>query len=106
MSQIFRQKTFSDERISLLEIDACVRILEPLVVHHESFDEEFLEAGRRPTAELHTARGADPVPNGENGVEIVKLDFTAHLAITLVLNCCIFCNSCLPSYFTILEDVL
>ncbi len=49
-----------------------------------------------PDAELGAALGVDPVADGYDGVEIVELDIADNGTPSLGLNCCIFCNSCVP----------
>jgi hypothetical protein len=46
-----------DARQHLVEvIRAAIRVLQPLVVHHEALGQVFLQDGRGPAAELHAAR--------------------------------------------------
>lgn len=60
----------------------------------------------RPDAELRPLDGIDPVTYRYDGIQIEIFDFTADLPAALGLNCCIFCNSCLPRQLTRIEDIL
>ena len=57
-----------------------------LVVLREALDEVLPEKLGRPAAKLDAARGADPVADCENGVEVVNLDLSADLARFLGSN--------------------
>ena len=48
-------------------------LLEPLVVQHESLDDELLQRLRRPDAELRGLTTVDPVPDRDDRVEVVEL---------------------------------
>jgi len=50
------------------------RILQPLIVEHEAFDEILLEASRGPLAELGAARGTHPVTNGHDHFQTIVFD--------------------------------
>jgi hypothetical protein len=52
------------------------RVFQPLVVHRKALDEELLEPGRRPLAELRAARTAHAVTHGQDEGQAV----VAHLA--------------------------
>ena len=59
------------------------RVLEPLVVHRESLDQVLPQSLRRPAAELRAAWRANPVADGQNGIQAVMLDEPANLASSL-----------------------
>lgn len=47
------------------------RILQPLIVEHEAFDEVFLEPHGGPLAELGAAQGTHPVANGQDHFQTI-----------------------------------
>ena len=54
---LFRGTDVPDAREHLVEvIRATIRVLQPLVVHHEALGQVFPQDGGCPTAELHPAR--------------------------------------------------
>ena len=72
----------SDAFEQLLEVvDAqVVAIFKALIVHSESLNDVFLEALRRPNAELGPSEGAHAITNGDNHVEVV-VQYTISLPI-------------------------
>ena len=48
-------------------------ILQPLVVHHEAFDDELPQMGGGPLSELRATGRAYPVADRANQVEVVEL---------------------------------
>ena len=65
---------FPDALQQLVEIILAERLfapLQPLVVHHETLDDEFPERLRGPDAELRGLKTVHPVAHGDDGVEIV-----------------------------------
>jgi hypothetical protein len=50
-------------------------LLEPLVVHRETFHDVFAQPLRGPDAELSAALGLHPVANGNDDIEVVVGSF-------------------------------
>lgn len=74
-------------REQLVKVIPAAGILEPFVVHDESFDEVFPQVARGPLPELRPPLGADAVANGEDEVEVVERDPALHLPLPFGLNC-------------------
>jgi hypothetical protein len=49
----------------------CGRVLQPLVVHREAFEQVLAQPLRRPTPELRAAHRTHPVTYGQNRLEVV-----------------------------------
>ena len=60
--------------------------LQPLVVEHESLDDEFPQGLGRPNAELGGLGAVDPVTHRNDGVQVVELDLPADLAVALAVE--------------------
>ena len=62
------------------------RVLEPLVIHGEPFDEIFPQALGGPAAKLGSPGRADAEADRQNGIEIVVFDVSADVSSALLAN--------------------
>jgi hypothetical protein len=69
-------------------------LLQTLIVEYESFDQKLPEHLSRPDAKLRRLTAVDPVADGDDGVEIVELDFAGDLPRPFRLNYTKFSYSC------------
>src|SRR5689334_4050446 len=53
-----------------------------------------------PDTELGPPFGINAITHRKNCVEVVVFHYAPYLASALLLNCCIFCNSCLAAQLT------
>ena len=83
------------------------RILQPLVVHRKALYEVLAQPLGGPAAELHPARGADSVANGEDGVQTIVFNQPGNVPASLDSNYPEFPDSCprieLPFFKKVLE---
>lgn len=72
-----------------------------LVLHHgeENLGREPTQHASRPLAALGRPHGIDPVADGDDGVEVVKIDVARHLSIAGGLNSPELPESCLAHQF-------
>lgn len=103
---LLRGADLPDAGEQLVEVVPAARVLQPLIVHEEAFHQKLPQMGGRPLAELGATRGADPVTDGEDEVEIVEQCAALHLTAALSLNCQGFLDSCRRSQFALVKDVL
>lgn|GEM_PF-5246381 len=96
---------FFEQAFEIIFIEKC-SVLHALAVEDVSLDREVPQNASSPLAELGGTDRVDAIANGNDGVEIVVLDFPGHLPRTFGLNCSEFPKSCLLADFTLLEDVL
>jgi hypothetical protein len=66
----------ADALEQLVEVVGAERsaFFQTLVVEREALDQQLGQAGGGPLAERGAAGGADPVTDGEDGVEVVAVD--------------------------------
>src|SRR5690606_20673211 len=57
----------------LVEIVPLLGLFQPSIVHGETLDQVFAQDSGGPAAELGAPRGADPVADRQNGVQVVDL---------------------------------
>jgi hypothetical protein len=70
---LLRGADIADARQQLVEVVPAAGLLEPGVVQHEALDQVFAQVGGGPLAELGAARGAHPVADGQDHVQVVVL---------------------------------
>jgi len=88
-----------------LEVPPTAQPLETLVVQGEPLDDVLPQPLSSPDAELRAPMRVDAIAHGDDDIEVEVLDLASNLPPTFILNCCIFCNSCLRPKFPLLEGV-
>ena len=80
-------------------------VLEPLVVHGETFDQVFVQAPDGPLAELCAPVAAHAEADGKDGVQVVVLDLPRHFPFALGSNYPEFPDSWLATQFSLVENI-
>jgi len=60
--------------------------LQPLIIQDKAFDDELPQRSRSPNAKLGRLRTVDAIADGDDGVEVVELDFASNLTFSFGLN--------------------
>src|SRR5690606_38919086 len=71
----------------LVEVIPALRVLQSLVIHHESLNQEFPQVSCGPLAELGATRRANAIANRQDQVEVVVGNCSFYLAFSFSLNC-------------------
>ena len=61
-------------------------LLQPLIIHSESFFDVFVQPLSSPTAESHSNRRLHPVAKGYYHIQIVMVNLPLHLSLALLTN--------------------
>src|SRR6266481_5080752 len=75
-----------EQLIEIVQHACSGRVLQPLIVQHETLAQVLLESGRCPLAELRAAPGADAVADGEDGFEPIVGEIPGYLPRALWAN--------------------
>jgi len=97
---------FADARLQLVEVGHVASGFHALVIQGKALDDVFLEDGCRPDAELRGAFGVHAVADGDDGVEVVKIEFARDIPVAFTLNYSKFSSSCEFLQFSALVDFL
>jgi hypothetical protein len=61
-------------------------LFKPLVIKDKTFDDEFPKRFGRPDAETRGFHRVDAITDGNDRVQVIKIDFAGDLARALLLN--------------------
>ncbi len=67
-------------------IEGVVGVFQAFIIENEAFDDKFAKLLRGPDAEAGSDGAFDAIADGDDGVEVVVLDRTGHLAVSLRSN--------------------
>ena len=69
-------------------------LFEPFIIQYKAFDNELPKGFGSPNPELGCLKAVYTLANGNNGIEIIKVQIPAHVPVALFLNYSNFSSSC------------
>ena len=81
-------------------------VFQHIVIEDKALGDVLFQCLGRPLAEPSGLLGVHPVAHGDDGVQVVVLQGTAHPPGALLLNCFHFGNGCVSGEFLLLVDIL